>query len=192
MTASLDDARIVLDAGSKLLADAVAAAKQLTADGKNIDDHQVVTERVAYAATEAVAAHETLNEVDAWSADGNLTPMREKTDASPRSASSSRTLRDRLSLAVDDLGIGDAALESDLHRRGAHGAPPHLPAEALLREIGAERRRDGRAQRLAVLDEMHEQVRDQVREFGAERGHAPRGAHPSHRRDDPRRVHRRT
>ena len=69
MTASLDDARVVLDAGSKLLAEAVAAAKTLTADGKNIDDHQVATERVAYAATEAVAAHEMLAEYEAWFAD---------------------------------------------------------------------------------------------------------------------------
>ena len=56
MNASLDDARLVLDAGSKLLADAVGAAKALTENGKKIDDYQVLTERVAYAATEAVAA----------------------------------------------------------------------------------------------------------------------------------------
>mgnify|MGYP001442442222 CR=1 FL=1 len=66
MTASLADARLVLEAGSRLLAEAVESAKRLTKGGADIDDHQVVTERVAYAATEAVAAHEVLAELDAW------------------------------------------------------------------------------------------------------------------------------
>ena len=48
MTARLADARLVLEAGSMLLAEAVSAAKRLTADGAAIDDHQVVTERVAW------------------------------------------------------------------------------------------------------------------------------------------------
>ena len=114
MTASLDDARLVLDAGSKLLADAVGAAKALTENGKKIDDYQVLTERVAYAATEAVAANETMKEAEAWSADGNLTPMREKVMIAAVGELITN-LRDRLSLAVDDLGIGDAAV---------WGAPP--------------------------------------------------------------------
>ena len=75
-TARLADARIVLEAGSMLLADAVSAAKRLTADGAAIDDHQVVTERVAYAATEAVAAHEVLAELERWRTEGNATPIR--------------------------------------------------------------------------------------------------------------------
>ena len=70
MTASLDDARLILDAGSQLLADAVGAAKRLTDGGKHIDDHQVITERVAYAATEAVAAHEMLGRARRRSAEG--------------------------------------------------------------------------------------------------------------------------
>jgi alkylation response protein AidB-like acyl-CoA dehydrogenase len=79
MTATQEDARLILEAGSQLLADAVAAAKDKTAGGKKIDDHQIITERVAYAATEAVAAHEVLAELDNWAADGKLTPIREKT-----------------------------------------------------------------------------------------------------------------
>ena len=54
MTATQEDARLILEAGSRLLADAVAAAKDKTAGGKKIDDHQIITERVAYAATKAV------------------------------------------------------------------------------------------------------------------------------------------
>jgi alkylation response protein AidB-like acyl-CoA dehydrogenase len=76
MTATLEDARLILAAGAQLLAEATAAAKTMTDGGKKIDDHQVITERVAYAATEAVAAHEVLAALVAWSAEGKSTPMR--------------------------------------------------------------------------------------------------------------------
>lgn len=178
MTASLDDARLVLDAGSKLLADAVGAAKSLTENGKKIDDYQVLTERVAYAATEAVAAHETMKEVDAWSADGNLTPMREKVMIAAVGELMTN-LRDRLSLAVDDLGIGDAAIESTF-TVDVRTALRRLTAESLLREIGAEAAATA-GRNDWVLDEMHEQVRDQVREFGANEV-APHAEH-IHRQD---------
>src|SRR3954462_15608240 len=46
--------RRAIDAAAGALAErAVAAARALTRDGHAIDDHQVVVERVAYAATEA-------------------------------------------------------------------------------------------------------------------------------------------
>jgi len=164
MTATLDDARLILEAGSTLLAEAVAAAKSLTDGGKKIDDYQVVTERVAYAATEAVAAHEVLSEFDAWAADGNATPIREKT-AIAAVGELMTNMRDRLSLAVDDLGIGDAAIEGAFPA-DVRAALRRTTAESLLRELGAEAAATaGRSD--WVLDEMHEQVRDQVREFAA-------------------------
>ena len=164
MTASLDDARLVLAAGTQLLADAIGAAKSLTNGGKNIDDHQVITERVAYAATEAVAAHEVLNEFDAWSAEGNSTPMREKT-AIAAVGQLMTNLRDRLSLGADDLGIGDDAIESNFSA-DVRAALRRTTAEALLRELGVEAASTA-GRNDWVLDDMHEQVRDQVREFAA-------------------------
>ncbi len=164
MTASLDDARLVLAAGTQLLADAIGAAKSLTNSGKNIDDHQVITERVAYAATEAVAAHEVLNELDAWSAEGNSTPMREKT-AIAAVGQLMTNLRDRLSLGADDLGIGDDAIESTFSA-DVRAALRRTTAEALLRELGVEAAATA-GRNDWVLDDMHEQVRDQVREFAA-------------------------
>jgi (2S)-methylsuccinyl-CoA dehydrogenase len=164
MTASLDDARLVLEAGSKLLADAVAAAKQLTQGGKNIDDHQLVTERVAYAATEAVAAHEVMRELESWAAEGKATPMREKTMIAAVGELMTN-LRDRLSLSADDLAIGDEAVESAFPA-DVRAALRRTTAEALLREIGADVAANA-GRNDWVLDEMHEQVRDQVREFAA-------------------------
>jgi (2S)-methylsuccinyl-CoA dehydrogenase len=165
MTASLDDARQVLEAGATLLADAVAAAKSLTDNGKKIDDHQVITERVAYAATEAVAAHAVLSELDEWSAAGQATPIREKT-AIAAVGELMTNLRERLSSAADDLGIGDASIESAFPA-DVRAALRRTTAESLLRELG------GVAAETAgrndwVLDEMHEQVRDQVREFATQ------------------------
>jgi len=110
-TATLDDARLVLEAGSRLLADAVAAAKERTEGGRRIDDHQVTTERVAYAATEAVAAHEMLEAHDAVVAEGRSTPQREHL-AIAAVGDLIHGLRDRLSQAAEDLGIGDAAVEA--------------------------------------------------------------------------------
>ena len=55
---TLDDAARLLAAADQLLDAAVGAARTLTEGGRRIDDHQVTTERVAYAATEARAARE--------------------------------------------------------------------------------------------------------------------------------------
>lgn len=178
MTASLDDARLILDAGSQLLADAVGAAKRLTDGGKHIDDHQVITERVAYAATEAVAAHQMLAELDAWSAEGKATPMREKIAIAAVGELMS-TLRERLSMAADDLEIGDAAVEKAFPA-DVRAALRRTTAEALLREIGSAAAESG-GRNDWVLDEMHEQVRDQVREFAAQEV-APHAEH-IHRTD---------
>ena len=178
MTASLEDARLILEAGSQLLADSVAAAKSLTNNGKQIDDHQVVTERVAYAATEAVAAHEMLRELDAWQADGQATALREKL-AIAAVGELMANLRERLSLVADDLGIGDRAVESTFPA-DVRAALRRSTAEALLREIGAESTATG-GRNDWVLDEMHEQVRDQVRQFATEEV-APHAEH-IHRTD---------
>jgi len=163
--ATLDDAKLILEAGSRLLADAVSATKEKTANGKNIDDHQVITERVAYAATEAVAAHEVLSTFDAWAAEGKATPIRELT-AIAAVGDLITNLRERLSSAADDLGIGDEAVESAF-TADVRAALRRTTAEASLREIGAVVA-ETRGVNDWVLDEMHEQVRDQVREFAAQ------------------------
>ncbi len=178
MTASLDDARTLLEAGSSLLAEAVAATKDMTDGGKRIDDHQVVTERVAYAATEAVAAHEMLREIDAWTSDGAATASREKT-AIAAVGLLMANLRDRLSAAADDLGIGDAAVERAFPA-DVRACLRRATSESLLRELGrVAAETAGRND--WVLDEMHEQVRDQVREFATQEV-APHAEH-IHRTD---------
>jgi len=179
MTARLDDARLVLAAGSQLLADSVEAAKRLTDGGEKIDDHQVATERVAYAATEAVAAHEVLAELERWRAEGKATPVREQT-AIAAVGELMTNLAFRLSGAADDLGLGDAAVERALPS-GVRTALRRTTAESLLRELGAHAAATRGANDWA-LDETHEQVRDQVRQFASEEI-APHAEH-IHRGDE--------
>ena len=57
---TLDDVRTLLGAGDSLLSPGLDYARRLTRNGAGIDEHQVVTERVAYAATELRAAQEAL------------------------------------------------------------------------------------------------------------------------------------
>ncbi len=165
MTARESDARLVLEAGSRLLADAVEAARRLTKGGNAIDDHQVVTERVAYAATEAVAAHEVLAELERWRSEGKATAIREKTAIAAVGELMSN-LMTRLAGAADDLGIGDAAVERSFPA-AVRDALRRTTAETLLREIGVHVAAT-RGANDWVLDETHEQVRDQVRQFAAE------------------------
>ena len=58
---TLEDAAALLDAADRLLEPALTAAQQITEAGKRIDDHQLLTERVAYAVTEGRAARELLD-----------------------------------------------------------------------------------------------------------------------------------
>lgn len=82
----LDDARTLVAAVEELTGAAVARAKEITNSGKAIDDHQVLSERVAYAATEARAARELVSFVGALAKpDEHLT----------RVAAASAMLRDR-------------------------------------------------------------------------------------------------
>lgn len=55
-TIAIDDVDALVNVLAEVVDAAVAAAARLTDGGKNIDDHQVHSERVAYAATEVLAA----------------------------------------------------------------------------------------------------------------------------------------
>jgi (2S)-methylsuccinyl-CoA dehydrogenase len=172
---TLADARLLCDAAGRLVAEALARARAITEGGKRIDDHQVLTERVAYAATQARAAAELVEAVAAAGRGG----VAEITCAASV-ADLTRSLIARLEPALDDLGLGDAALEScfpaptrAVLRRAGH--------ESVLRAIGRHCA-DTRGHNDWPLDELHEQVRAAVREFG-EKEVAP-AAERIHRHDE--------
>ncbi|MFP8873351.1 MAG: acyl-CoA dehydrogenase family protein [Myxococcota bacterium] len=178
-TPTLDDARTLLEAAALLLGAVRERGVEITDSGRHIDDHQVLTERIAYAATEVRAAHELLNHMETARAEGQASEPLELC-AAAGIAELVRQVHDRLSPALDDLGLGDTALEES------------FPAEirALLRATANEKvmRRIGQQVIEAggrldwPLDEMHQQVREQVRDF-ATNEILPRAEH-IHRNDD--------
>jgi len=104
---TLEEARTLLEAATGLLERAITAGKTLTDGGKRIDDHQVATERIAYAATEAVAAHEVIIAAEELRTEGRSRPVLELT-AVGAVGQLVKGLRSRLSDSADELGLGDA------------------------------------------------------------------------------------
>ncbi len=175
---SVDDARLLLGAAEDLVSRALEAARRITQNGAGIDAHQVLVERVSYAATEARAARETLASLDAAKAEGQASESFERAGVAAV-ALLCASLRDRLEPSVDDLGFGEAGLAASFTpevrerlRRASH--------QSVLCAVG--RQTIGARGRAAwPLDELSQQVRDAVREF-AEREVAPE-AERIHRSD---------
>lgn len=152
--------RRVIEAAACDLADrAVAAARALTSNGAAIDDHQVVVERVAYAATEARVIRALASAPD-------------EASATCAAAELAASIPHRLAPLGLDLTLEYAA---DARAAIAAGiAPAALEAigEATIASAG----------KLAwPLDDMLEEVRRNVRAF-AEREVAPHAEH-IHRHD---------
>ncbi len=178
-TPNLDDARPLLEAAEGLLERAMERAREITGNGRGIDDHQVLTERVAYAATQARAARELVSFVEQANAEGRGSDALE-TLAAAGVAEQVRGLRDRLEPALEDLGLGEAALEEAFppERREALR---RVGSDAVLQRIGAHVC-ETRGRDTLPLDELLEQVRDAVRDF-AENEVAPH-AERIHRHDE--------
>lgn len=149
-------------AAARALADrAVEAARTLTRNGEAqlVDEHQVVVERVAYAATEARVIAE-LAEVPATVTDA----------ARVASAELAASIRHRLEPIAAQLELGDLPF-----------VPDEALAPAAVEAIGAAAMAsEGRI--AWPLDEILEEVRSNVRAF-AEREVAPHAEH-IHRNDD--------
>lgn len=176
---TLDDARALLAPAEMLLDGALARAREITKNGAAIDDHQVLSERVAYAATEARAAQELVAYTERMKSEGRADALLEAT-AAAATADLVWSLTTRLAPSADDLGIGDevflSAFPADVRKRLRA-----VGNEAVFRALGravAERR--GRNE--TPLDETLEQVRASVREF-AEKEIAPH-AERIHRHDE--------
>lgn len=159
---SVDEAASLLAATTRLLEEAVGRAREITDRGKNIDDHQVLTCRIAYASTEAVAAHQLLTDLAALVAAGKSNADRERV-AIAAVGELTGGLLNRLNAAALDLGLDDPALESLVPSR-ARAIARRASGQAVMRMIGSHVC-ETRGSNDLPLDELHEQVRAQVREF---------------------------
>ncbi len=161
----IDDAQRLLQATEGLVEQALDAARRVTEGGRGIDDHQVLSERVAYAATEARAARELVAQTGRLLAEGRADELRVATTAAA-TAEMAANVRSRLDPIVDDLGLGEAALDAAfpsevraLLRRAGH--------DCVLERIGAQVA-EVRGRNELPLEETLEQVREQVRAFADE------------------------
>jgi (2S)-methylsuccinyl-CoA dehydrogenase len=154
----LADAQLLCDAAASLIERALERAKEITESGKRIDDHQVLTERVAYAATQARAAAELV----LATAESERSAIAEVTCAAAV-AELTRSLIARLEPSLDDLGLGDELERTfPAETRAVLRAAGH---ESVLRAIGRHCAQT-RGHNDWPLDELHDQVRAAVREFG--------------------------
>ena len=176
---SLADARTLAESAEGLLERALERARALTGDGKQIDEHQVTTERVAYAATEGRAARALLEQVAGIAAEDRSDRGLELLAVAGVADLVAR-LRARIDEAQGELGLGEADLDAAFPA-SLRAALRRCGSEALLRALGAHQiERRGRND--LPLDETLEQIRESVREFGEEEV-APHAEH-IHRRDD--------
>jgi (2S)-methylsuccinyl-CoA dehydrogenase len=159
---SLDDAHALLGAADALLERALERAREITDGGKRIDDHQVLAERVAYAATEGRAAREVVEFAASARAEGRG-DERLAACAAAASAELVASLRHRLEPALADLGLDEGLLERcfPAELRARLRAAGH---ESVLRAIGRHVA-ESRGRNHTPLDETLEQVRASVREF---------------------------
>jgi len=156
---TLADARRLSDAAASLIERALERARGVTESGKRIDDHQVLVERVAYAATQARAAAELCDAVEESRGAGI-----DGATCAAAVAELARSLIARLEPALDDLGLGDGELDRAFpaELRALLRAAGH---ESVLRAIGRHCAQT-RGRNDWPLDELHDQVRSAVREFG--------------------------
>ena len=176
---TLDDATPLLTGAEALVEQSLGRAREITESGARIDDHQVLVERVTYAATQVRAAREVLAAARTAQGEGRMSPMLETTSAAAV-AELSRDLRARLEPSLDDLGLDDAALDQAFPR-SLIAVERRVGHESVMRVIGRHTAQT-RGREPWPLDELSEQVRDAVREF-AEREVAPEAEH-IHRNDE--------
>jgi len=159
---TLADGGSLVAAAERLVERALEQGRALTDGGRNVDEHQVLVERLAYAATEARAARELLAYAEALSSQGRSDPIYETT-AAAEAANLAGSVRERISWSLDDLSLSEDDLEATFSaadrarvRRAVH--------ESVYRAIGRHTI-EQRGQNHLPLDETHEQVRASVREF---------------------------
>jgi alkylation response protein AidB-like acyl-CoA dehydrogenase len=168
-----DDARLVVQAVAAYTEAALAAAGRQTGGGERIDDHQVVVERVASAATDARVAR--------VAGRGARRPSGRPTTASARRPlrpwpDLARSARERLEPVADALGLPEVAYDG-----ATRAAIARLGAEEVVRAIGREVAA-ARGKNPWPLEPTLSEVRQSVRQF-ADRVIAP-GAEHLHRHDE--------
>jgi len=154
----------VCEATSSVVESAICHARKITDGGKGIDDHQVHSERVAYAATEAKAARELLEYARAAAAAGQASP-----ELPHMAAVFAAEVAQRLSLQVqahrEDFGVPEDLWSRTLGSPEVAAIARSGLQERRVRTIGRHVIAARGANNSWIEPEMLALTRDSVRQF---------------------------
>ena len=174
----LENARLLVDATQRIVDAAIRHAAEVTEGGAKIDDHQVHTERVAYLATQARAAHELTAAAERLAAAGKPDQLM-AAEAFIYAADAAHALRSSIEAAWDDFGVTEAVVP--LQSQSIREAMRAGLSESRIREVGRARIASGGVNNIELQDEVATLTRDLARDF-ARNEVVPR-AQEIHRKD---------
>ncbi len=146
---------------------ALEAAAALTAAGRSIDEHQVVCERVAYAATELAAVRTMTEFAGAASAAGHGEAGLYVEQAAVFTGEVAARVRGELAASAPDLGLDGPALTGGVGSDRALALIHEMIREDRVRAIGRNTAGSLAANNSWLPDEDSVLVRDSVRSFAA-------------------------
>lgn len=156
-------ARTLVDVAQGVVDAVVKHAAGVTEGGALIDEHQVLTERVAYLATQARAAQDLVAYVERIRAAGKPDLLQERM-AHAYAAEVVQALRSQAEVAWDDFGMTEATL-APLYEAGIRDLVRHGLDEEGLRSIGREVIAAGGVNNVELEDEVASLTRDMARDF---------------------------
>jgi (2S)-methylsuccinyl-CoA dehydrogenase len=176
----LGDVEHLVQTADALVREALEVASKRTGGGKGIDDEQVHSERLAYAATEVAAARELLGY--ARSAAGGHRDASVEAMAGAFAAEVLGRLAARVDAHPAEFGIGAERLNATAGTERAKGLVRCLASDAALSAIGRHVIEQRGVNHVWIDNELALMTRDSVRQF-ADSEVAPIAEH-IHRRDD--------
>jgi len=156
-------ARALVDAAQGVTDAIVKHAAQVTDGGVAIDEHQVLTERVSYLATQVRAAQDLVGFVERIRAAGKPDALQERM-ALAYAAEVVQALRSQCEVAWDDFGLTDDIV-APLHTTEARTLVRQGLDEEELRSIGREVIASGGVNNVELEDEVAALTRDMARDF---------------------------
>ena len=160
----LEGGRQILAAAEGVMAAVVAATRQTTDGGRRIDDHQVLTERVAYLATELRAARDLLAYAEGLR-DQRVPDATTELQAVAYAAEAAHRLRGQVEGALEEFGVAEDLLAGELGSPAMRAAVRAGMAAGQFQAIGRAVIETRGVNQCPLGDEMLELTRRSVRDF---------------------------
>ena len=164
MTRMANETTVILPALRSTIDAVLEIGRRVTGGGKAIDDHQVLAERLAYAATEVRAAEALATyaaDRRAAGAPDDITDLMAAAFAGEIAAK----LRGQIEAHLDDFGVGDELLGRTLGSPDVAAAVRAAQHESRFRQIGQEVVRTRGANNAYIDGDIAEMARDSARSF---------------------------